>query len=154
MLSYVEGIIPINAVLPFPGFKLGLANLAVLLAFFTLGFYQASAVSICRISLSAILFGSVTSFLYSITGGLLTLAVLFMYKQILHKKIGLLGLCVLCAAMHNVGQCIVCAAFFGTSVITFYLPYLLIFSLITGAVTGLISSNFPKLRRLINEAIK
>lgn len=148
ILSYVEALIPINLIIPFPGFKLGLANLAVLLSFFVLGFYYACAISICRITLSALLFGSVTSFFFSLAGGILTLAVLFLYKVILHKANGVLGLCVLSAAMHNIGQCIVCAVLFGASVITFYLPYLLVFSLITGSITGIISSNFPKLKVL------
>ncbi len=148
ILSYVEALIPINLIIPFPGFKLGLSNLAVLLAFFCLGFYYACAVSICRITLSSLLFGSITSFLFSLAGGILTLAVLFLYKILLHKVNGVLGLCVLCAAMHNIGQCLVCAMLFGISVITFYLPYLLVFSLITGSITGIISANFPKLKVL------
>lgn len=148
ILSYVEALIPINLIIPFPGFKLGLANLAVLLAFFYFGFYCACAVSICRITLSALLFGSFTSFIFSLAGGILTLTVLFLYKSILHRVNGLLGLCVLCAAMHNIGQCLVCAILFGASVITFYLPYLLFFSLITGSLTGIISSSFPKLKVL------
>jgi heptaprenyl diphosphate synthase len=146
MLSYVEGIIPINAVLPFPGFKLGLANLAVLYAFFTIGITAACCVSICRITLSALLFGSVTSFAFSLAGGLLTLGALAFYKLYLHKINGIMGLSVLCAALHNIGQCLVCAVLFGHYVLTFYLPYLLFFSLITGSITGFLASKYPKLK--------
>ncbi len=146
LLSYVEAVIPINLILPVPGFKLGLANLAVLFAFFTLGFSYACAVSLCRISLSALLFGSVTSFLFSLAGGVLTLTALLLFKLFLHRFNGIIGLSVLCAAMHNIGQCLVCAAFFGHYVLTFYLPYLLLFSLITGSVTGFLASKYPKLK--------
>ena len=146
MLSYVEGIIPINAVLPFPGFKLGLANLAVLYAFFTLGIGYAFAVSICRITLSALLFGTVTSFAFSLAGGLLTLGALAFYKLFLHKFNGIMGISVLCAALHNIGQCLVCALLFGHYVLSFYLPYLLFFSVITGSVTGFLASKYPKLK--------
>ena len=62
ILSYVEALIPINLLIPIPGFKLGLANLAVMIAFFSLGYGYAAAVSLCRILLTALLFGSVTSF--------------------------------------------------------------------------------------------
>ena len=148
ILSYVEALIPINLIIPFPGFKLGLANLAVLLAFLCLGFSYACAVSLCRITLSALLFGSVTSFWFSLAGGVLTLGVLLLYKLFLYKSNGLIGLCVLSAAMHNLGQCLVCAILFGHYVLTFYLPYLLLFSLITGSLTGLISSYFSRLKIL------
>ncbi len=146
LLSYVESIIPINLIIPIPGFKLGLANLAVLYTFFLLGFSYACAVSICRITLSALLFGSATSFLFSLGGGLLTLCVLLLYKLALNKVCGLIGLCVLCAAMHNVGQCLVCSAFFGHYILLFYLPYLLLFSLITGSITGFLTSKYPKIK--------
>lgn len=154
LLSYVEAVIPINLILPIPGFKLGLANLAVLYAFFTLGFTYACAVSICRITLSALLFGSVTSFAFSLAGGALTLTVLLLYKVILHKFNGIIGISVLCAAMHNVGQCLVCAALFGHYVLTFYLPYLLFFSLVTGSVTGFLASKYPKLKLFSKRQVK
>ncbi len=148
LLSYVEGVIPINLVLPLPGFKLGLANLAVLYTFFVLGFSYACAVCLCRITLSALLFGSVTSFLFSLAGGALTLLVLLLYKVFLNKFCGMIGLCVLCAAMHNIGQCLVCAGFFGHYVLLSYLPYLLIFSLVTGSITGFLSAQYPRLKLL------
>ncbi len=145
MLSYIEGIIPLNMVLPIPGFKLGLANLAVLFAFFSFGFSYAVIVSFCRITLTALLFGSVSSFLFSISGGILTLTVLFLYKCFLHRFNGILGLSVLCAAMHNIGQCLVCAVLFSYRVLAFYLPYLLLISLITGSFTGFLASKYSRL---------
>ena len=146
LLSYVEAILPINLIIPIPGFKLGLASLAVLYTFFTLGLPYAAAVSMCRVSLSAMLFGSVTSFAFSLAGSLLSLGVIVLYKVFLNKFNGIIGMSVLCAAMHNLGQCIVCAIMFDHYVLTFYLPYLLLFSLITGSITGFLASKYPKLK--------
>ena len=148
ILSYVEALIPINLVIPFPGFKLGLANLAVMTSFFILGYSYAVAVCLCRISLSALLFGSVTSFWFSLSGGILTLAVLLLYKLVLHTANGLLGISTLCAAAHNIGQCLACSVLFGHYVLIFYLPYLLIFSIITGSITGFLVSKILTLKLL------
>ena len=145
ILSYVEAIVPINLIIPFPGFKLGLANLSVMLAFFTLGIKYAVAVSICRISLCALLFGSATSFFFSLSGGILALLAMLAYSLVLKRFNGALGLSVLCAAMHDLGQCIACSVFFGYYVITFYLPYLLMFSIVTGSITGLLVHKFTRL---------
>ena len=148
ILSYVEAIIPINLVIPFPGFKLGLANIAVTVAFFSLGYSYALAVSLCRIGLTALLFGSVTSFYFSLLGGALTLLTILAYKLFFYKTNGIIGLSVASAAMHNIGQCVACATIFGWYVISFYLPYLLIFSLITGTVTALLIHRILKLKFL------
>lgn len=148
ILSYIEAIIPLNLVIPFPGFKLGLANITVMVAFFTLGFSYAIPVALCRIGLTALLFGSVTSFYFSLFGGIMTLLTLFAHRLILHRFNGVIGLSVLCAAMHNLGQCIACATLFGGYVLSFYLPYLLIFSLITGSVTAILVFSLTKLKFL------
>lgn len=145
ILSYVEAILPINLVIPLPGFKPGLANLATLTAFFTLGYSYSIAVALCRIALTALLFGSVTSLYFSLFGGIFTLVMLLLYRLILNKTNGLLGLSVLCAAMHNVGQSIACATLFGHYVLTFYLPYLLIFSVFTGSLTAVLTHCILKL---------
>jgi heptaprenyl diphosphate synthase len=151
ILSYVEAIIPINLVIPFPGFKLGLANIAVAVAFFTLGYSYAVAVSLCRIGLTALLFGSITSFYFSVFGGVLTLLTLLSYKFFFYRTNGIIGLSVASAAMHNLGQCIACATLFGSYVLPFYLPYLLIFSLITGSVTALLVHQLLKLKFLYSK---
>lgn len=148
ILSYVEAILPISLIIPIPGFKLGLANIAVMLAFFMLGYGYACAVSIARITLSALLFGSVTSFWFSLAGGALALAALLLYKLILSRFLGVMGLSVMSAAMHNIGQCLACAVFFGHYVLTFYLPILLLVSLITGSLTAVIIHRFLKIKAI------
>ena len=59
ILSFIESQIP--AFVAIPGMKIGLANIAVVFALYTLGFRDALAVSLIRVVLSALLFGSVVS---------------------------------------------------------------------------------------------
>lgn len=138
ILSYVESVIPLSLILPIPGFKPGFANLAVAAAFFIVGPIPAIAVSFIRILVNALLFGSVTSFMFSLSGGISAYITLVLYSLVLKKILGTIGLSVISAAMHNIGQCICAAIFFGYGVIIFYLPVLLIISLFTGTMTGVL----------------
>ena len=138
ILSYVEAIIPLGAVIPVPGFKLGLASLAVTSAFFLLGFPYELAVSLGKTLLTSLLFGSVTSFWFSLSGGALVLITLGIYRLTKPKSLGCVGLSVICAAMHNVGQCLAASAIFGISVLIYYLPALLFAALATGTATGVL----------------
>ncbi len=72
ILSFIESQIP--AFVAIPGMKVGLANIAVVFALYTLGFRQALVVSVIRVFLSALLFGSAVSRLYSLAGALVCLA--------------------------------------------------------------------------------
>ncbi len=132
-LSYLEVLLPY---VPIPGFRPGLANIAVMSAFFLLGMTDAAAVALCRVALSAVLFGSPISFLFSLCGGLFSIAALAVTKKLLRGGVGCIGIGVLCAASHCVGQCLVASLLYGASLLVTYLPWLLLLSLPTGALTG------------------
>ena len=72
LFSYLETFIP----MPIPGMKIGLANLIPLILLPSLGIPTAACVSLLRIALSALLFGSPVSFLYSLAGGIVSFAVM------------------------------------------------------------------------------
>lgn len=135
MLSYLEVLLPLTAWIPLPGFRLGLANLAVLAAFVLLSPADAAVVSGIRICLSALLFGSVTSFFFSAMGGLLSFLTILAASGFF-RKMSYLGVCVLSAAAHNVGQILAATVLFGSGVILSYLPVLLIASVGFGCITG------------------
>ena len=63
VLSYIETLIPVN--LGIPGAKLGLANLVVMVALYTLGTKEAFALSMVRILLTGLTFSSMAAMLYS-----------------------------------------------------------------------------------------
>ena len=79
VLSYIETLIPIN--LGIPGAKLGLANLVVMVALYTLGTKEAFALSMVRILLTGLTFSSMAAMLYSFAGGLLSFAVMYLAKR-------------------------------------------------------------------------
>lgn len=136
VLSVAENWIPL-AFIPVPGVKLGLANIVTLFALCFLDFKNASVVLILRCLLASLFGGGASAFAFSITGGFF--ALITMYLCIKSDKFSLAGTSIAGAAMHGVGQII--AAFFmmSTFSVVFYLPFLLITAVFTGALTGTIA---------------
>lgn len=149
MLSYLEAVLPLNFLVPLPGFRLGLANVAVVAVFCLFTPVDAFAVLSVRILLMGLLFGSPTSLYFSAMGGLFSFAVLMLAKY-LCKKCSLVGISVLCAAAHNTGQIIAAVTIFDAALITTYLPALLIASVIYGGIVGaLLNLLIPRLQKTV-----
>ena len=121
---------------PIPGIKLGLANIITLAVLKKYGLRDAALVLLVRILLSALLFGSLMSLMYSATGGALCLLGEYIINRLLSGKAlvitGIFG-----AILHNAGQMLV--AFILTSVpdVLFLVPYLLVAAVLTGLFTSL-----------------
>lgn len=148
ILAFVESQIP--PIVPIPGVKLGLANIATLFALYKLGIPDAIAVSAVRVSLSALLFGSVSSFAYAIAGAMLSLAVMVLLKQL--KVFATFSVSIAGAVAHNVAQIGVAMLILQTEVVIYYLPALLISGIITGAVIGAVGALL--LKKLDNVKLK
>ncbi len=136
LLSYLEAILPLTVWLPLPAFKLGLANIVITLIFITVSPLGAAAVSVCRIAIMAMLFGNATSFIFSLSGGLLSYLGLWLLAYFGKRCFSVIGVSVGCAALHNIGQLIAAAVIFDANVFLSYLPALLIAALIFGTLTG------------------
>lgn len=145
MLSYLEVLLPLTAWIPLPGFRLGLANLAVTLTFFLLSPIDAAVISAIRILLMGLLFGSATSLYFSAMGGLLSFLMLLLCAKFA-KRCSLCGVSVLCAAAHNVGQIFAATTLFGVYLIFSYLPWLLLSAVVCGTTVGvLLNLTLPRL---------
>lgn len=136
-LSMAERALPLTALIPLPGLRLGLANLVTVFALCRMSKREALLILIARCLLGAIGGGMLTSLAFSLTGGLLALAV--MAAMLYCPGVSLIGVCMAGAAAHNAGQIIAAMAVLGSKAPLVYLPALLIASLLTGAVTGAVS---------------
>ena len=137
VLSLAERLFPLDAIVPVPGVKLGLANVVTLFALTRLSVRDAVAILLCRVALSSLLMGSVTAFLFSLFGGLLALAVMGLLLRAEGKFCSVLGVSVAGAAAHNIGQIIAAVIWMKTGAVMAYLPLLLVMSVPLGLVTGL-----------------
>ncbi|MBQ8730789.1 MAG: Gx transporter family protein [Lachnospiraceae bacterium] len=134
VMSYIEANIPISGAVY--GVKLGLANVVVLLALYVYGFKAATFISIIRIFLVGILFGTSYSLLFSLAGGTLSLLVMGLLKRF---KIGsIIGVSVFGAVFHNFGQIIVAILLLNISVM-YYLPILIVSGIVSGVLIGIVS---------------
>lgn len=135
MLSWIEMMIPID--FGIAGVKLGLANMAVLVALYIFGVKYAFAVSIVRIILSSLLFLGILPMLYSLAGGVLSLVGMVLLKKTC--KFGIVGVSACGGVLHNFGQIIVAIYFFEVKEIIFYMPLLAVSGVITGVLVGVVS---------------
>ena len=134
ILSYVEHLIPVN--FGIPGVKLGLANLVVLLALYTLDLRDAFVIAVIRIILTGLTFGGLFSMLYSLAGGLLSfLLMAFLSRK---KLLGTTGVSICGGIAHNVGQLLVAMCVLETGNVWYYFPVLLISGAVTGTLIGLV----------------
>lgn len=131
----IESALP--ALAPIPGIKLGLANIVTLFILLRFQVRDAVLVLFIRIILASVFAGQMVSFLYSICGGVLCLAVMALVNRLLDKKFIFLT-SVFGAIVHNIGQ--VLAAYFviGMSGVFVYVPFLLLSGVVTGLFTGVI----------------
>ena len=141
-LSWLERFIPLQMVIPLPGIKLGLANIVTLTALYLLDLRSAYAILAVRCLMGAIFSGSVTAFLFSVTGG--TLAMLTMFLAMRVPVLSIYGVSILGAAAHNIGQIIAAMAVMRSVYIGAYLPYLLLVAIFTGLATGAAASGVLK----------
>lgn len=142
LFSYLETFIP----MPVPGMKIGLANLIPLLLIPTVGIPDAACVSFLRIGLSALLFGSPFSFLYSLAGWAVSFAVTVLAFRF--RFFGIPGISILGGVSHNCGQILVAIFALGTAQITVLLPWLILSGCVAGLAVGLLASLIlPRLRR-------
>lgn len=136
ILSFVESQIP--PIVPIPGVKLGLANAATIFALYKLGAPEAITVSLVRVSLSSVLFGSVTSFAYAIAGALLSFGIMFLLKQL--RIFAKFTVSIVGAVAHNIAQIGVAMLILQTEVVIYYLPALMISAILTGAAIGALAA--------------
>lgn len=137
-LSTMENLFPVTAVIPLPGVKLGLANIITLFALYRLGAKPAMSILIARCLLGSLFAGNFSALLYSLMGGILAMLVMIGLKQ--SKRLSIFGVSIGGAAGHNIGQIAAACITLGNTAVIGYLPILLAVSLITGTVTGLVSS--------------
>lgn len=135
ILSYLENLVPINAVVP--GIKLGIANIVTIVALKKLGIRPAIIISAGRIILSGILFGNITVIIYSLAGAALSILVMAIVSHI--KLFTVTGVSICGAIAHNFGQIIVAALIMENANILYYMAVLAIVGGIAGAVIGILA---------------
>ncbi len=136
-LSMAERWLALTVLVPLPGLRLGLANLVTVFALCRLSGREALLILVARCLLGAIGGGNLTALAFSLTGGMLALAIMALLLRC--PGLSLVGVSMAGAAAHHVGQILAAMAVLTSPAPVVYLPTLLLCSVVTGAVTGLVS---------------
>ena len=134
ILAYVEVLLPplLSAI---PGIKMGLPNIIIIFLLYRYGPVPATAVSITRVLLVALLFGNAMSLAYSLAGAILSLAVMALLRRL--DFLSAVGVSVAGGVMHNVGQILMAMLVLGTAELGYYLIVLAVTGTVAGILIGL-----------------
>lgn len=138
VLNLIESVIPLfNGFIP--GLKLGLANTVILFALFTYSFKDALYISIIRVFIVGILRTGLFSvnFFFSLGGAILSITSMSIMKKVTHLSI--VGISIVGSIFHSLGQIIIAIIFVKNMNMIYYVPWILLFAIPTGIITGMIT---------------
>lgn len=135
VLSILESFIPD---LPFvlPGMKLGLGNIAVLLAVETCPLPMVIYVAVVKALFTLVTRGA-TAFFMSFAGAVASSLVMYFIARLNKPAFGCLGMGVSGAFTHNMAQLMVAFLIVGKATFA-YLPFVSLFAIISGGITALV----------------
>lgn len=137
VLGYIEGILSSFMLLP-PGIKLGLANTVLLYSIYLLGPGYSVILMLLKVVLTGFMSGNLASaFFYSMGGGALSLVMMLLAKALGRGSVSIVGVSVVGAVFHNIGQLLVAALILRTPGLMFYIFPLMIAAVVTGIITGI-----------------
>ena len=135
VLSFVETMIPLP--IAFPGFKLGLANVAVLVALYATDAKSAVCVAAVKVAAAGFLFGSPTMLVYSASGTLLAFLGMWIFSRV--SWLDVVPVSMLASLLHVAGQLCAAAAFLASPAVLINVLPLGVAACVTGFLTGMVA---------------
>ena len=135
IFGYIESLFPLP--IPVYGAKVGISNIVILTSLYLLTTPISFGIMLIKTFVSSLLFSGLSAFLYSVSGGFLSVITMSILKKT--KKFSVIGISIAGGVTHNIGQLIVAAVFLKNINIFYYLPILIIIGIIAGSVIGIIS---------------
>lgn len=140
VLSYIESILPVS--FGIPGIKPGLSNIVVVLSLYEMTAKETFGIAMARILLMGFTFGNLSILMYSFAGGILSFWFMFFLKRA--KVFSVYGVSLSGGVSHNIGQILVAMAVLKTSLLIYYLPFLLIAGCASGIAVGFAAALLQK----------
>ncbi len=148
VLNIVESMIPVISSVP--GSKLGLANVVILFVIYVYGFKDAIYLSFMRVLLVGMIRNGLFNiiFFFSLCGGLLSVIAMYIARRF--TKLSVVGVSIVGAVFHNLGQLIVAVIGLNTPNFLFSLPVFMMLSIPTGIIVGMITKQVMTFYNKIN----
>lgn len=135
IFSYIEASMPFY--IGIQGIKLGIANLVVIIALYTLGKSYAFSINVIRIIVAGLLFNGLFGALYSLAGATVSFIVMLILKRT--NWFSIVGVSMAGGVFHNVGQLLIAALLVSNIKIFLYFPVLLFSGMATGIIIGIVA---------------
>ncbi len=145
VLGIVEGSLP---PLPIPGVKLGLANIVNVVILYTSGFFESLSIGILRVLLVSVFYGNLFSitFYISLSGAIASVIGMYLVYILFRKDISVISVSSFGAFIHILAQLLTVSALMSTRDVLYLFPVLGILGVMTGIITGVISSHILRLK--------
>lgn len=137
IVSVIENMFPPPIPLA-PGAKLGLGNVAALIALIVLDVPAAYIVAILKCVLSALISGNVSALMYSVPSATVALSVEVILYKLLFGKMSVPMISLLGAIVFNAVQLVVASFVTRVNLITLF-PWLMLAGFLAGAFTGFLA---------------
>lgn len=147
-IGILESFIPSFSV---PGIKLGFANIIILLTLYEFGIIEALIVNLGRVFVVNLVRGTIfqMGFFMSLTGAMLSMLVMWILVKCF-KKLTPIAVSVVGAIFHVAGQFLIAIIFLSNVNILYYAPILLLVSVGTGILVGIVVILIRKTNVLAN----
>lgn len=142
--AVILGLLERSIPFPFafaPGAKLGIANLITIVAIFTLPLKDSFKVVLMRLVMTTLLGGTLSTFMYSAIGAILSFLGMLFVKNTGRSKVSVIGISATGGILHNLGQLVVASVIAQTWTVLLYLPVLSFMGILSGIAIG-IASNY------------
>jgi heptaprenyl diphosphate synthase len=136
VLHVVESLMPVP--IPVPGIKLGLANIVSLAVIVMFNWRAAIYVVLVRIGIASLLGGTFLgiTFALSLSGALVSTGIMAYADNNWRPPFSLVGISIIGAVTHNIVQIIMASLLVSSIGLLWYLPYLILFAVPMGLITG------------------
>lgn len=149
IVNIIESMIQL---IPGTAFKIGFANIVILIVFYAFGAKEGVVVGLIRLFLGGLLSpsGFGPTFMLSLTGGLVSLIIIFLFKSF--DKFSIIAVSAVSSFMHVIGQLIAAVYLLPESI--YYAPVMLALSIPAGVLTGLLAKRILKVSEPLFEGLE
>lgn len=140
ILSYIENLLPFS--IGGYGIRVGIANIVTIVALKTLNIKVSFIINVLRIGIIGILFASIIRFILSLSGFLLSFAVMVIMLK--YFNFSIITTSIFGGATHNIAQIISLSFLLNNIKILILIPFYMIIGIIAGAVIGVLSDMICK----------
>lgn len=147
VFGYIETLIPLS--FSVPGIKLGLANLAVIICLYLSDKKTAWAVMLVKVLVTSLLFSSPQMLVYSLFGGILSLAVMQLMQKL---NFNIVIVSIGGGVFHNIGQLAAAVLMLKNINFLYYAPILISAGAVCAAVIGITAKILlPRIKKIYNK---